>query len=898
MAGLQYLRAEPSKEFANGGDATLAPLAARLQEAEIRYSVLHGWQSLPRFLPSDLDLIVAPDDLARLEETLQSGACGKLVQLLQHQTTGFYFVLAQKVNGRSRFTLLDAATDFRRDGRVYFNSEDLLRGRRLWKGFWVAAPEAEFNYLLVKKISKGELSEPQKQRLQELQRSLGKTAFRIATDLFGAQRGTEVVNWLARSDWTTLEAELPRLKSVLRRQAVMRYPLSAFYSWLAELKRIGLRCRYPTGIWVAVLGPDGAGKSTLIEGLSKSLAGAFRNVEAFHLRPRMFGRRGDGAPVIDPHGKPPHPWWLSLLKVPYYLMDYGFGYWLRVRPRLVKSTAVFFDRYYDDLLVDPYRYRYGGPPALLRRARWFVPEPDLFLILDAGELQLLERKKEVSADELRRQRQGYKQLALSLPRAVLLDGSLPAAKVAEQAHETILDFMQERYLRRRHLWFSEFRDVDLKWLASVLFTDAGKFEPTRTRQNRLLFAPNVVREEVKKSPRLDRSFAWLALKDGRGFLLPLESSRASARALELYPARTRKARAFKKMMAVVLKSGAGGRVLPQVQCRLRCGDDDADSVSLLEHLKAIFNQTDMSFGIGLGTLGPQRKPVIQMIDGEGQALAYAKVGWNEQTRRLVENEKNALEFLTGRGLQYGATARLLYFGYWNQRAILITEPLPLNPAVEKLTDFDDCLVEFLVELGGLQKIYEPFHQTRFFTSLRGRVQAIKPAISSRDLHTLEEAIRLLRARLGSREIPWIWSLGDLAPWNIGYDAEKRKISVIDLEYAHDTALPGWDLFHFLTQPLERNDSELHEIYGKSYDRICSYFRRVDVEPNCIPLFHLAYLLDRWTLNAEMWEASMLPKSARALAAFRRQMAMIQILSDKIRNSSEDAIRVSDRTPSL
>ena len=102
--------------------------------------------------------------------------------------------------------------------------------------------------------------------------------------------------------------------------------------------------------------------------------------------------------TTDPHGEAPHPWWLSPLKIPYYLLDYGLGYLFKVRPRLVRSTVVLFDRYYDDLLVDPRRYRYGGPMKFARLARIFLPKPDLVLILDVNEEVLLARKREVSPD--------------------------------------------------------------------------------------------------------------------------------------------------------------------------------------------------------------------------------------------------------------------------------------------------------------------------------------------------------------------------------------------------------------------------------------------------------------------------------------------------------------------
>ena len=326
----------------------------------------------------------------------------------------------------------------------------------------------EFAYLLVKRVSKASLSDDQKARLQQLRVSLGEEGRHIAQHLFGSRLGNQLIVWLEQSNWEMFETHFSILKRALRWQTVKRDPLNVFRYWLPEVRRIWRRWCYPTGLFVAVLGPDGAGKSTLIEQLRVSLAGAFRRTEVFHSRPNVLGGRRTNGPVTDPHGQLAYPVWLSLLKIPYYILDYCLGYLCKLRPRLVRSTFVLFDRYYDDLLVDPRRSRYGGPSWAVHLGRRFIPRPDLFLILDAPEEQLLARKQEVSLEELRRQRKAYQRLAAELPNAMLLDGSLPPEQVLRHANETVLGNLHERYLKRRHIWFSDDSAETLSWLVSVL----------------------------------------------------------------------------------------------------------------------------------------------------------------------------------------------------------------------------------------------------------------------------------------------------------------------------------------------------------------------------------------------------------------------------------------------
>ena len=85
----------------------------------------------------------------------------------------------------------------------------------------------------------------------------------------------------------------------------------------------------------------------------------------------MLGHYGvDAFPYQVVHG-PPHRerhQAQAFVQIAFYILfDYTVGWWIMVRPLLVRSTLVVFDRYYHDLLVNPLRYRYGGPMWL---ARW------------------------------------------------------------------------------------------------------------------------------------------------------------------------------------------------------------------------------------------------------------------------------------------------------------------------------------------------------------------------------------------------------------------------------------------------------------------------------------------------------------------------------------------------
>ena len=218
----------------------------RLLDEHIAYCILHGWQSPPKHPPSDLDIAISPKDLEKLEGILANTANVTVTQLFQHEAACYYFVLANRQAGKLYFSALDVAVDYRLGGRIFFTARDLLQHRRRVNGCSVAAPEVEFAYLLVKKISKGSLPEHQRTRVQRLWESLGDKAHVIVRRMLGARWGNQVIASLAWSDWALLEARLTQLRRALRFEVIKRDPFNAVRYWIPEIRRRLRRWRQPT----------------------------------------------------------------------------------------------------------------------------------------------------------------------------------------------------------------------------------------------------------------------------------------------------------------------------------------------------------------------------------------------------------------------------------------------------------------------------------------------------------------------------------------------------------------------------------------------------------------------------------------------------------------------------
>jgi thymidylate kinase len=192
---------------------------------------------------------------------------------------------------------------------------------------------------------------------------------------------------------------------------------------------------------VVLLGTDGSGKSTVLERLERQLTPRFVDVRVLHLRPRL-GRGGPsgGKSVPDPHALAPRGALASALKLLFLLFDYGTLYpWIwRQRGAPAPGGLLLFDRYYHDILVDPRRYRYGAPLWLARALGWFVPRPDLWILLDAPTEILRARKQEVSEAELDRQRRSYRDLVDRFRHSYVVDAAKPLEAVSREIEGLIL----------------------------------------------------------------------------------------------------------------------------------------------------------------------------------------------------------------------------------------------------------------------------------------------------------------------------------------------------------------------------------------------------------------------------------------------------------------------------
>jgi thymidylate kinase len=416
----------------------------------MRYCVLHGYEEYPHRVGSDVDCIidcaVSPSQLYTLFHRERPRIGADVVRWRDYD-----FTLAGKdAEGRPCFVTLDFSIECETAHLKIYPGRKVLESRRRYLQFWVPEVRIEFACYLTGTILKGRLESARLHRLSALFQEDARGCAEELARLWPATSAPLLREAASSGDWERVRHCLPRLQRQLRRHALLRSPLHFLSSRTRGLLNGLVGIWRPQGLTVVLLGPDGAGKSSVIDALPAALAPAFNRTVCFGFVPSMMLNllHGRNRGHSTPHDLPPRSPVVSVLRaVLYWFVYYMTSYPVR-RLMMGRAHLILHDRHFIDAVVDSKRYRYGGPVWLLRFIWRIIPKPDLIILLDAPPEVLQRRKQEVSLEETARQRSAYLSLVQSLDNGHVVNTDQALGGVVADVSSIILRHLAQREARR------------------------------------------------------------------------------------------------------------------------------------------------------------------------------------------------------------------------------------------------------------------------------------------------------------------------------------------------------------------------------------------------------------------------------------------------------------------
>ncbi len=267
-------------------------------------------------------------------------------------------------------------------------------------------------------------------------------------------------------------------------------------------------------------------------------------------------------------------------------------------------------------------------------------------------------------------------------------------------------------------------------------------------------------------------------------LVPSTSRRVAAAAVRRYAEpQSRSARLKRDAVVAALRTGASGVLLRD---RIHVTGPIRESID--GYLREALGR-ELAVSIHIGPARANRKPVLQLIDPDGETFAFAKLGTGPLTQRLVRDETNALIALGKSGLSKLTVPDVLHAGQWRGLQVLVQSALPVWLPRAPLTP--RRLAAAMVDIAGCCGYSSgPLAGSAYWAELRTRLAAVQDRSEGA---ALASAAELLGGHAGTTTFRYGAWHGDWAPWNMANLAD--ALLVWDWERFAQGVPVGFDAIH-------------------------------------------------------------------------------------------------------
>ncbi len=455
----------PTTQAIRPEDVPIGALVRRffgaLDTAELPWAVLRGADGLPDFTRYDIDLLVRPGDEDRVERELRGAAEAEgwaMVRLVEK--FGYRCCLLVSPGPVRRFLPIDLFGGCHHRFYPMADWEFGLSSARLHEdGVRVVAPGFGATVTLIKELMRHPVFKENSR--DEVRRGASEDPESFRRGVSGILSGNlteRLMEACRRDEWTQVEALAPEIRREVSAGA-SRFSPTAIRFFATNVRHI---LKPPMSGFVVMLGPDGAGKSTIADRTAGQLYKnpykiARRYEYNFRIMPELktFKRKIAGLlgrKIVETKTVAPGTYLSGMNRdhgalkgsayVTYYALDFILGR-LQLGKLRGQGALLVFARYFHDYY---YQRGYGKVPRwYLRFLEFLVPKPDLIFYLHRDAEEIYQGKPELELAEIQRQQEIIRSLVNSRPTAATIDASGGIDSTVEEVCQRI-----QRYFLDRH----------------------------------------------------------------------------------------------------------------------------------------------------------------------------------------------------------------------------------------------------------------------------------------------------------------------------------------------------------------------------------------------------------------------------------------------------------------
>lgn len=398
--------------------ALLEKIAKAWRAEKINFAVAHGLEAYPTGIGRDLDIFIerkqlpAASDIVR--EILRENGC----YVVMDRKDWAWWIIGVYIDKETIWSIeIDLVTYMNWGPAMLVDAP-----RPAYQiGPFEIDPWASFVKRVFIQILGGNIEKFRTRKQDELcVRPEEQEAVRAGlTDFMGVDFANRLIEWVDRKDYDALQAEWPTLRKQLTRRTLQRRPFSSVkmaFIWLQNELALSPLSRKPAIPAIALVGPDGVGKSTVLNTVRQRLPKQFpfTKVHVKHWRPgllpplKLLLKGKLKAPAHDGQAVMPRreAGKFRLLRLLYYFFDFWLGWHIMDKPRQATLQLILYDRCALDMEVDPVRFGLSSGKGVRRLWR-NSPHPDAVILLHDTPERIYARKPELTQEEIANQLQRW-----------------------------------------------------------------------------------------------------------------------------------------------------------------------------------------------------------------------------------------------------------------------------------------------------------------------------------------------------------------------------------------------------------------------------------------------------------------------------------------------------------